>query len=1076
MADSREDETVRRLVRVLLQHADGPDDEMPGSESPSDAADRLAGRAIAGWRIEDRLGRGGSGEVSIARRESDGSRGAFKLLATKAGRHAASYLERECAALSRLDHPAIVRLLDQGLVELDGEPRCFVVTEFVPEAEPLFDGALRDGLDLDRRIALLAEIAEAVGHAHARGVVHRDLKPGNILLDGKGRPRIVDFGIAWVEPDARSPHWADPDRGTSIGRAANSSSTEQRDVGEVSIEARRRGRADSEGAQPRHVPEPLLGTLAYLAPEQIDPRLGAISPATDVYALGVLAYRLLTGEAPYEVVANMRSAAQAIVHVPPVDPRVLRAAIPAAVAEAVLAALSKSPKDRPRDAQAFAATLRGQAPAQPSTNSSRRRVLAAASIGLLATVASAIWFQRWSGSPTEMFSSDPSSVEQGGANSPGEDVMNGRSALAGVAVALATPVVLASGGPTISPEYAVNVPGGTGGPTAVDRSILVMGIEDHPGGGGVQVAERTSEGQWVFGEVMLPPTSRSKFGHAVDIDQEWLIVGDYGRDGGRGVVHVWRRVDGSWIHHQQLVPPDAAGGDWSGHSVSLSGDTLAVGRRLDNGWRGSIDVYSLVGDTWQYQQHLQDPAGQGGDELGFFVDLKGDLLMSCGWLAEGGYGSSSGRVLLWERVGGQWQVAASLMDDVAPMTAFGNTACIGDGWCAVGAGNWPGGPIVRVFRRGATGWQWSHDLPGERLAVAGLGDLLLTERLIGQTVAGLTLWSVGGESSTLVASLETPLQGGTPTAFFKCQNSMTAGRVALWTWGGSSSLVPRYVWSIDTDCNSNGISDADEIAAGAPDCNGNGVPDSCDYEGLFASPQQAPFGAGAALAHTFTELPEATAPIAMTLEVRADLGGVSEFVTVTADGTVLGTFFGIDGADCPAEAATRTIELSPEQFNALAADGSIEVSVTASNLVSLKECPSSFAQVSLQYAGAIPDCNGNGLDDLCEIADGSATDCDGSGVPDACEGLLDCDGNGEPDACQIAADAMLDKNGDGVLDACNYAAGDFDLDGQVGGSDLAYVLGIWGAVNPPVGDLTGDGMVDGADLAAILGNWGVLAF
>ncbi|MGA1467851.1 MAG: hypothetical protein ACO38V_09430 [Phycisphaerales bacterium] len=302
--------------------------------------------------------------------------------------------------------------------------------------------------------------------------------------------------------------------------------------------------------------------------------------------------------------------------------------------------------------------------------------------------------------------------------------------------------------------------------------------------------------------------------------------------------------------------------------------------------------------------------------------------------------------------------------------------------------------------------------------------------------------------------------------------------------GGTVVISPSTTFTSDccgdpapcNDCDSNGISDADEIAAGAPDCNGNGIPDSCDYEGLFASPQQAPFGAGAALAHTFTDLPEATAPVAMTLEVRADLGGVSEFVTVTADGTTLGTFFGIDGADCPAEAATRSIEFLPEQFNALAADGSIEVSVTASNLVSAKECPSSFAQISLQYAGAIPDCNGNGLDDLCEIADGSAADCDGSGVPDACEGLRDCDGNGEPDACQIAADAMLDKNGDGVLDACNYAAGDFDLDGQVGGADLAYILGIWGAVNPPVGDLTGDGMVDGADLAAILGNWGVLVF
>jgi len=313
------------------------------------------------------------------------------------------------------------------------------------------------------------------------------------------------------------------------------------------------------------------------------------------------------------------------------------------------------------------------------------------------------------------------------------------------------------------------------------------------------------------------------------------------------------------------------------------------------------------------------------------------------------------------------------------------------------------------------------------------------------------------------------------------------------------------------DCDSNGISDADEIAAGVPDCNQNGVPDNCDYEGLYVTPQQAPFGAGNFLSHTFTGVELATEDVSVRIEARADLDSVAEFATLKVDGETIGVFWVVGGQNCPAEAQVFETIIPVGEFNALAKDGELHVVLEASPLVSATECISSLAKVTLQYATDFPDCNGNGLDDFCEIADGTLADCDGNAIPDSCDDafpdcngnglpdscdiaggtLTDCNGNGQPDSCeiaswpdldcdedgtldvcQIASNPALDENADGLLDACSFALGDFDLDGQVGGSDLAAMLSLWGIKNPPVGDLTGDGIVGGADLSYLLGNWG----
>ncbi len=124
------------------------------------------------------------------------------------------------------------------------------------------------------------------------------------------------------------------------------------------------------------------------------------------------------------------------------------------------------------------------------------------------------------------------------------------------------------------------------------------------------------------------------------------------------------------------------------------------------------------------------------------------------------------------------------------------------------------------------------------------------------------------------------------------------------------------------------------------------------------------------------------------------------------------------------------------------------------------------------------DCNENGLLDRCDITTSPALDCDGNGRLDVCEVVespaLDCDTDQKLDVCEIAGDPALDDDLDGRLDACERRLGDFDLNGSIGGGDLAYMLSYWGVSGVVPADLDGDGAVAGGDLAILLGRWGPL--
>jgi len=243
----------RRTLEAAVDGADGDashDAEILADGSP---------RRIGPYRILGRIGMGGMGVVFEAEQQSPRRKVALKVLnplfVTDEVRRR---FRLEGELLGRLQHPHIAQIFESGTYDTARGPQPFFAMEFVTGTD-LRTWVARNGLDTRGILRLLATIAEAVHHAHERGIVHRDLKPENILIDGDGAPRILDFGVARV---------------TESSAVLSTLVTDQ---GE------------------------LLGTLAYMAPEQLGGDPLAISSATDVYALGVIAFELLGRRLPHEV-------------------------------------------------------------------------------------------------------------------------------------------------------------------------------------------------------------------------------------------------------------------------------------------------------------------------------------------------------------------------------------------------------------------------------------------------------------------------------------------------------------------------------------------------------------------------------------------------------------------------------------------------------------------------------------------------------------------------------------------------------------------------------------------------------
>lgn len=297
---------------------------------PFGAGDVLDGR----YRLEDRLGSGGTSTVWRAHDLVLDRPVAVKALLDDGATEGVARFEREASILARLHHPNVVPVLASGT---DGG-RPYLVMELI-EGQPL-SRVLRDGpLPIDDALALVANVAAGLGAAHRAGVVHRDVKPANIVCGADGSPRLVDFGIA---------------RSTELTTMT--------------------------------MPASVLGTASYLAPEQA--RGETPSPATDVYALGCVLYACLTGRPPFEADGPL-AVAYRHVHDQPVAPGASRAGIPAGVDAFVLWALAKDPAARPADAAAFEDELRRMLRGEAVTPETTVALPAVDATMLLPTVGSA---------------------------------------------------------------------------------------------------------------------------------------------------------------------------------------------------------------------------------------------------------------------------------------------------------------------------------------------------------------------------------------------------------------------------------------------------------------------------------------------------------------------------------------------------------------------------------------------------------------------------------------------------------------------------------------------------------------
>ena len=307
---------------LLAYHAraDARGDGDPTTSLPA----TLLGKTVGGCHIEKLVGYGGMSAVYAATQEFPRRRVAVKIVRReRLGASARRRLRVEAEALARLEHPNIARVYAAGtqrLSERDEDAESpFIVMELIEGAVPLNAWANERRLDARARIELVARIADALEHAHRAGVIHRDLKPGNVIVGGDGVPKVIDFGIATVH---------------------NSTVTQA-----------------TEGP---------MGTLAYMSPEQA--RGQRVDTRSDVWGLGALLFDLLAGTPPFDADDNSVAAhIDRLLHdtPAPVASRALAihgadfaAGIPAPCDAVLRKALANDPERRYRGAAEFAEELR----------------------------------------------------------------------------------------------------------------------------------------------------------------------------------------------------------------------------------------------------------------------------------------------------------------------------------------------------------------------------------------------------------------------------------------------------------------------------------------------------------------------------------------------------------------------------------------------------------------------------------------------------------------------------------------------------------------------------------------------
>ena len=306
------DAGIRAEVESLVEAERASSWDLPADRDRGDLLTDEPLPEIPGYAIESVIGSGGAASVYAARANGSGERVAIKVVRSVGiGAQTVARFRQECRVLSRLSDPGIVRLVETG----SAAGLTYLVMEYI-DGRPLDAWTTEARPTADRCITMVRGILDALSHAHAAGVVHRDLKPRNVVVTPEGLPKLVDFGVARLTAD----------------------------------DGRRTGFRTETGH--------LVGTFAYMSPEQADGRSDRIGALSDVYQSALLLFEMLAGRLPYDT--DGRSGAGLLRAVLMERRMRLEEAVPGscpALSDLLERALSIDPAMRPASAKAFEAEL-----------------------------------------------------------------------------------------------------------------------------------------------------------------------------------------------------------------------------------------------------------------------------------------------------------------------------------------------------------------------------------------------------------------------------------------------------------------------------------------------------------------------------------------------------------------------------------------------------------------------------------------------------------------------------------------------------------------------------------------------
>jgi tetratricopeptide (TPR) repeat protein/tRNA A-37 threonylcarbamoyl transferase component Bud32 len=288
----------------------------------------MIGQTFSHYRILELLGEGGMGSVYVAEDIHLGRKVAIKFPAvTRDEHHYRARFLREARAVSMLNHPNIAAIYDYGETE-SGQP--FIVMELV-KGPTLGELLHNHGLTIERAVEIIESVAEALSEAHAKQIVHRDIKPTNVVINERDVPKVLDFGLAKQTGEEHTPA-ADPEARTLLATKTRS------------------------GA--------VVGTPLYLSPEQA---MGArVDPRSDIFALGALLYECITGRPAFDGESVIEIVAK-VIHVDPQPPSSINPNVPLELDRIALKAVQKRPDARYQSVTELIADLRAAKAGMPST-------------------------------------------------------------------------------------------------------------------------------------------------------------------------------------------------------------------------------------------------------------------------------------------------------------------------------------------------------------------------------------------------------------------------------------------------------------------------------------------------------------------------------------------------------------------------------------------------------------------------------------------------------------------------------------------------------------------------------------